>query len=133
MSKKQTKAKSAGKARKPATTAPAEKATRTRERDPRIPAAGTVLKRTYKGAELKVTVLEDGFRFEGAEYRSLSAVAQKATGYAAINGVAWWGLAGAKAASKPTVVKTPKARKATAAPTEDAGAATDPVAETATN
>ena len=102
--KKQTKSKQAGSSRKaPKTAVAAPKAPRTRERDPRIPAAGTVLKRTYKGAELKVTVLEDGFRFEGEEFRSLSALAAKVTGYKAVNGVAWMNLAGPRAATPKPV------------------------------
>ena len=64
-SKKQPKTKPAGKARKspksaPADVAPkAEKTQRSRERDPRLPAAGTVLTRKYKDKEFRVTVLEE--------------------------------------------------------------------------
>src|SRR5579871_972830 len=43
--------------------------------DPRLPPPGSVLARPYKGATLQVLVLADGFEFEGARYRSLSAVA----------------------------------------------------------
>lgn len=135
MSKKQTKAKGATKVSKAtkAAAAPAPKVAKPRERDPRLPAAGTVLTRSYKGKELRVTVLDDGFRFDGAEYRSLSAVAQKATGYAAINGVAWWGLAGPWAATpKPAAAKGPRAKRSPTAPKEDAPAAPAPTAETAT-
>jgi hypothetical protein len=41
---------------------------------------GTMLKRDYKGRTLKVTVLADGFEFEGDRYKSLTAVAKSATG-----------------------------------------------------
>lgn len=51
----------------------------------RVPAAGTVLTRVYKGKEYKVTVLEDGFRCDGTEYRSLSALAAALTGAKSIN------------------------------------------------
>ena len=50
------------------------------EADDRLPMAGTVLTRTYKGQTLQVRVLERGFEFDGEFYRSLSAVARKVTG-----------------------------------------------------
>jgi hypothetical protein len=59
-------------ARKPSDATPAR-------RSARLP-AGTVLTRPYKGAVLEVVVLEQGFRFQDAVYRSLSAVAQAVTG-----------------------------------------------------
>ena len=46
----------------------------------RLPLAGTILVREYKGKKLQVRVLESGFEFEGEVYRSLSAVAKKITG-----------------------------------------------------
>jgi hypothetical protein len=46
----------------------------------RLPLAGTILVREYKGRKLQVRVLESGFEFEGEVYRSLSAVAKKITG-----------------------------------------------------
>jgi Protein of unknown function (DUF2924) len=63
----------------------AERRTRTSprkagERDPRLPAAGTVLEREHQGKKIRVTVLEDGFRYEGETYHSLSTVARVATG-----------------------------------------------------
>jgi len=39
-----------------------------------------VLTRDYKGTEHRVTVLEDGFEFRGARYRSLSKIALEITG-----------------------------------------------------
>ena len=48
--------------------------------DPRVPIPGTVLTRQYKGCEIVVTVLEEGFEYEGEVYRSLSAVANTVTG-----------------------------------------------------
>ena len=41
---------------------------------------GTTLTRVYKGDTLEVTVLADGFQYEGQIYRSLSAVAKAITG-----------------------------------------------------
>jgi hypothetical protein len=48
--------------------------------DDRLPRAGTILTRRYKGRTLQVEVLEHGFAFEGKTYRSLSAVAKTVTG-----------------------------------------------------
>lgn len=64
----------------------------TRARDPRLPAPGTTITRTFKGKELRLTVLDEGFRFEGETYRSLTATALKATGYPAISGPHFWKL-----------------------------------------
>jgi hypothetical protein len=41
---------------------------------------GTMLKRRYKGRDLHVMVLADGFEFEGQRYKSLTAVAKAVTG-----------------------------------------------------
>jgi hypothetical protein len=48
--------------------------------DSRLPPPGTVIVRPYKGENLEVMVLADGFEFEGQTYRSLSAVAKAITG-----------------------------------------------------
>jgi hypothetical protein len=50
------------------------------EQDDRLPMAGTLLKREYKGQTVQVRVLPKGFEFDGDVYRSLSAVARKITG-----------------------------------------------------
>lgn len=52
---------------------------------------GTMLKRHYKGRDLHVLVLADGFEFEGERYRSLSAVAKAVTGQH-WNGLLFFGL-----------------------------------------
>jgi hypothetical protein len=59
--------------------------------DSRLPMAGTILTRTYKGRVLQVQVLTDGFQFEGEKYKSLTAVAQHVTG-SHWNGFAFFGL-----------------------------------------
>ncbi len=50
------------------------------------PIAGTRLLRKYQGIEHGVTVLNDGYEWQGRPYRSLSAIAR------AITGVRWNGL-----------------------------------------
>jgi hypothetical protein len=49
-------------------------------RDPRIPSAGTILRRTFQGRIIEVKVVDDGFEFDGRHYQSLSAIASKVTG-----------------------------------------------------
>jgi hypothetical protein len=48
--------------------------------DERLPSPGSVITRTYKGEDLQVQVLPEGFAFEGEVYASLSAVARAITG-----------------------------------------------------
>jgi hypothetical protein len=48
--------------------------------DHRLPMPGAVLTRPYKGETVRVTVLADGFEYEGEAYKSLSAVAKAVTG-----------------------------------------------------
>ena len=40
-----------------------------------------------------MTVLDAGFRFDGKDWRSLTAIARAVTGYPAISGPAWFGIA----------------------------------------
>jgi hypothetical protein len=55
------------------------------------PVVGTQLIREWRGIEHKVTVLADGFEWEGRRYRSLSAVARAITG-TQWNGWSFFGL-----------------------------------------
>jgi Protein of unknown function (DUF2924) len=48
--------------------------------DHRLPPPGTILTRPYKGQQLHVQVLNDGFAYAGNVYPSLSAVAKVITG-----------------------------------------------------
>lgn len=48
--------------------------------DQRLPISGTELTREYKGRKIIVTVLGNGFIYEGQRYRSLSAIAKEVTG-----------------------------------------------------
>ncbi len=59
--------------------------------DQRLPGPGTVLRREFKGVEHLVTVLADGFEYEGKAYRSLSAVATAISG-SHWNGFVFFGL-----------------------------------------
>ena len=46
----------------------------------RLPLPCTNITRGYKGVTLQVKILANGFEFEGAVYKSLSAVAKAVTG-----------------------------------------------------
>jgi len=59
---------------------------------PDAPMIGTVLVRRWKGTDIRVEVQTDGFAWNGARYKSLSAVAQAITG-AHWNGRLFFGLA----------------------------------------
>ena len=50
------------------------------DHDSRLPMAGAILRRPYKGREVVVRVLPRGFEYEGEVYRTLSAVARAVTG-----------------------------------------------------
>jgi hypothetical protein len=55
------------------------------------PVAGTRLLREWKGVEHTVTVLVDGYEWQGRPYRSLSAIARAITG-TRWNGLVFFGL-----------------------------------------
>jgi len=55
-------------------------AKKTKSRDPRLPSPGTVLRREHKGTIHEVTVLEQGFEYQGEHYSSLSKLAKQITG-----------------------------------------------------
>jgi Protein of unknown function (DUF2924) len=57
------------------------------------PIAGTRLVREYRGVEHAVTVLADGFEYDGRRYQSLSAIARFVTG-TKWNGWTFFGLRG---------------------------------------
>jgi hypothetical protein len=48
--------------------------------DPRLPAPGAAIVRQYKGRQVRVVVLPDGFEYEGHRYKTLTAVAKHVTG-----------------------------------------------------
>jgi Protein of unknown function (DUF2924) len=61
------------------------------KRDPRVPLAGTLLAREFQGQSIIVKVREDGFEYDGAVYRSLTAIACKVAG-TRWNGYTFFGL-----------------------------------------
>jgi DUF2924 family protein len=67
--------------------------------DPRRPQPGSVLRRQFRSQNIEVKVLEDGFRYQGQRYGSLSAVARAATG-TRWNGPIFFGL-GKREVAKP--------------------------------
>ena len=60
-------------------------------RDPRLPKAGTVVSREYKGFLHEVQVLKAEFLYRGRSYQSLSAIAKEITG-TPWNGFLFFGL-----------------------------------------
>ena len=59
--------------------------------DPRNPVVGTRLLREWNGIEHSITVLRDGFDWQGRKYKSLSAIARAITG-TRWNGYRFFGL-----------------------------------------
>jgi hypothetical protein len=49
-------------------------------RDPRLPPAGTVVRRLHGTTDHSVAILDDGFEYNGERYRSLSKIARVITG-----------------------------------------------------
>ena len=64
------------------------------------PIAGTRLLREYQGVEHTVTVLHDGYEWQGRPYKSLSAIARAITG-TRWNGLVFFGLKPRPAKSAP--------------------------------
>jgi hypothetical protein len=62
------------------------------------PLPGTRLLREYAGVEHAITVLRDGFEWEGRPYRSLSAIARAITG-TRWNGWTFFGLKASRGAA----------------------------------
>jgi len=75
-------------------------------RDPRLPEPGTTLTRTFEGKEIKVEVLDAGFRYDGKTWRSLSAIARTVSG-TSWNGFLFFSLQ--KRPAKPTTKNAPAA------------------------
>jgi hypothetical protein len=61
------------------------------QRDSRLPQPGTLLLRHFRGREILVKVLDEGFEYQFRHYRSLSAIAREVTG-TRWNGLLFFGL-----------------------------------------
>jgi hypothetical protein len=79
--------RSSGEARDPRGAKP----NRRRPREIRLPKAGDLIRRVYKGREIVVRVLDRAFEYDGQRFRSLSAIAKAVTG-AHWNGLLFFGL-----------------------------------------
>ena len=66
-------------------------ATEAPSRDPRLPAPGATITRSFNGEEHRVLVLDKGFEYQGSRYRSLSKIAKEISG-TNWNGFLFWGL-----------------------------------------
>ena len=83
-------------------------------RDARLPPVGSTITRKFKGKELQVKVLENGFDFEGETYPSISRLAKEITGHQAVNGYAFFRLgvtAGGTGATRQAARLAGKIRK----------------------
>ncbi len=66
--------------------------------DPRLPPPGAVLRKEHGGVVHEITVLAEGFQYQGTHYRSLSRIAKEVTG-TSWNGFLWLGLVDRKGKS----------------------------------
>jgi hypothetical protein len=76
-----------------------------RSRDPRLPMPGSVLVRVHKDTENRVTVLPEGFDYQGQRYASLSQIARLITG-TPWNGFLFFGLQRRTRPSQPGEART---------------------------
>jgi hypothetical protein len=68
------------KAIRPKVTIETQTRTKTRGRDRRLPIPGTVITKEYRGNNIQVKVLENGFEYNGKIYKHLTAIAEEITG-----------------------------------------------------
>src|SRR5205807_9182185 len=71
---------------------------------------GTRLMREWQGRTYEVVVLDDGFSWQGTQYRSLSAIARRITG-TAWSGPLFFGLKQHPSASRPSSQASPPVRE----------------------
>ena len=69
-------------------------------REATAPKPGTTLTKTFKGKTITVKVTDDGFVCRGKTWKSLTALALHVTGYKAVSGPSFFGLAGPKGAKR---------------------------------
>lgn len=108
----------------------------TRLKDSRLPKAGTVIEKEFDGKKHKVTFLGDeGIRYGGEVYKSLSGVAAAITGRDIISGYDFFGVElGLRKVKEPKAKKEakPKAAAKKKAAKGKGAAAAEPAAEAAT-
>ena len=63
----------------------------TKPKDLRIPPEGSIIRKTYRGQQIEVKVLENGFEYKGKFYKSISRVAMTIT-KRQISGYVFFGL-----------------------------------------
>ena len=63
----------------------------TKPKDLRIPPTGSIISKTYRGQQVEVKVLENGFEYKGKLYKSISRVAMTIT-KRQISGYVFFGL-----------------------------------------
>ena len=63
----------------------------TQTHDSRVPMPGSILVKEFKNRSIVVTVLDNGFEWEGRRFNSLSAIAKEVTG-TKWNGLLFFGL-----------------------------------------
>lgn len=63
----------------------------TKPKDLRIPPTGSIISKTYRGQQVDVKVLENGFEYKGKVYKSISRVAMTIT-KRQISGYVFFGL-----------------------------------------
>lgn len=68
------------KAIRPKVSVETQTRTKTRGRDRRLPIPGTVITKEYRGKNIQVKVLENGFEYNGKIYKHLTAIAEEITG-----------------------------------------------------
>ena len=68
-------------------------------RDPRLPPAGTIIRRSHREQVHEIHVLEEGFEYQGRHYTKLSHIAKEVTG-TKWNGFIWAGLSKRKRKAK---------------------------------
>jgi len=73
------------------TAAKKKPAPRRKPQKPDLPLPGTTLVRNWRGKDLELKVLEDGFELDGVKYRTLTAAAEAITG-AHWSGALFFGL-----------------------------------------
>ena|SRR5688572_14090697 len=72
---------------------------RRKPQKPDLPLPGTTIIRNWRGRDLELRVLEDGFELEGVVHRTFSTAAKAVTG-AHWNGKLFWGLVARKRGKK---------------------------------